>query len=192
MKNIMNNTMKQILLIGLVMMATVAQATDEPNYNFQSTSTMPSRHANGRVSNVQVAPPATAAEYMRARGTAKGQVYSASTFSDPKVMQGGGGSVGGGGSAASYSSGSGKRGIELNSSVNVVKLPALDLHNKNAEVQEAAAAAVSEETTSGPRRVGPRDPEGDPTPLGDGLWVLLFLALAYLTTRVVRARASKE
>ena len=129
---------------------------------------------------------------MRARGTAKGQVYSASTFSDPKVMQGGGGYVAGGGSAASYSSGSGKRGIELNSSVNVVKLPALELHNKNAEVQEAAAAAVSEETTSGPRRVSPINPEGDPTPVGDGVWVLLLLALAYLTTRVVRARASKE
>jgi hypothetical protein len=174
----MKKTMKHILLIGVVMMATVAQAADEPNYNFQSTSAMPSRHANGRVSNVQVAPPATAAEYMRARGTAKGQVYSASAFSDPKVMQSGGVSVGGGNSAASYSSGSGKRGID-NSNVNVVKLPALDLHNKNAEVQEAAAT-VSEETKSEPRRVGPRDPEGDPTPIGDGLWVLLLLTLAYL------------
>ena len=182
--------MKQILLIGLVMMATVAQATDEPNYNFRSTSTLPGHNVNGR-SHVQVAAPATAAEYQRARGTAKGQVYSASAFSDPKVMQGGGGYVAGGGSAASYSSGSGKRGIELNSSVNVVKLPALDLHNKNAEVQEAAAAAVSEETTSGPRRVSPIDPSGPPTPVGDGVWVLLLLALAYLTTRVVRARASK-
>ena len=187
MKNIMNNTMKQILLIGLVMMATVAQATEEPNYNFRSTSTLPGHNVNGR-SHVQVAAPATAAEYQRARGTAKGQVYSASTFSDPKVMQGGGGYVAGGGSAASYSSGSGKRGIELNSSVNVVKLPALDLHNKNAEVQEAAAAAVSEETTSGPRRVGPRDPEGDPTPVGDGVWVMMMMALLFSGVIALRRR----
>ena len=179
--------MKQILLIGLVMMATVAQATDEPNYNFRSTSAMPGHNVNGR-SHVQVATPATAAEYQRARGTAKGQVYSASTFSDPKVMQGGGGYVAGGGSAASYSSGSGKRGIELNSSVNVVKLPALDLHNKNAEVQEAAAAAVSEETTSGPRRVGPRDPEGDPTPVGDGVWVMMMMALLFSGVIALRRR----
>ena len=107
--------MKQILLIGLVMMATVVQATDELNYNFRSTSAMPGHNVNGHVSNV-----------------------------------------------------------------NAVKLPALDLHNMNAEVQEAAAAAVSEETTSGPRRVSPINPEGDPTPVGDGLWVLLLLALAYL------------
>ena len=37
---------------------------------------------------------------------------------------------------------------------------------------------------SGPRKVGPPTPGGDPTPVGDGVWALLLMAAGYLIYRV--------
>ena len=181
----------------MVILATVAKAADVPSYDFYSTSTM-SAHGrpSGRISHVQVAAPAPAADYSRVRGTAKGQVYSASVFSQPKMqVVGGVGGIGGGGSV-SYSASSSSRGGELNGSVGVtsIHLPALRLHNKNA----AALTAVTEETENIHGHIrrsssDPIDPEEDDVffPIGDGLWVMIFLALAYGVARVKSERMNE-
>lgn len=43
---------------------------------------------------------------------------------------------------------------------------------------------------SGPRRVGPVTPEGNPTPIGDGVLILVGMALAYVVFQKMKNRKS--
>ena len=80
-----------------------------------------------------------------------------------------------------------------NSNVGVatISLPALRLHNKNVAAL-TLAAAETEESGSGPRRVSPINPDEENDvefPLGDGLWVMIFLAAAFSGVIALRRRS---
>jgi len=55
-----------------------------------------------------------------------------------------------------------------------------------------ADQSVPNYAPSGPRRVGPPIPTGDPTPLGDALIPLLVMALAFAGIICVRRRKAKK
>lgn len=49
-----------------------------------------------------------------------------------------------------------------------------------------AAGAPEQVRSSGPRKVIPPTPSGDPTPVGDGAWALIVMAGAYAALRIRR------
>ena len=49
----------------------------------------------------------------------------------------------------------------------------------------AYTASTYAAAPSGPRRIAPPTPSGNPTPVGDAVWPLLFLGLLY-TIRLIR------
>ena len=49
----------------------------------------------------------------------------------------------------------------------------------------AYASSTSETVPSGPRRIAPPKPTGNPTPVGDAAWPFLFMALLY-TLRLIK------
>ena len=104
--------------------------------------------------------------------------------------------MGSGGAVGTTTSGGSKSSSVQNSGggVAVISLPALTQHSKNVEAQAAAAATVSEDTQSGPRRVSPINPGEDDVefPVGDGVWVLLFLALCYGALRLWKVERVRE
>lgn len=49
----------------------------------------------------------------------------------------------------------------------------------------AYTSSVSTTVSSGPRRIAPPTPTGNPTPIGDAAWPFLFMALLY-TLRIFK------
>ena len=62
------------------------------------------------------------------------------------------------------------------------------MFNADCTATYAAASYESEGAPSGPRRVGPPNPSGDPTPLGDAALPLLLMAIGYMLVLSVRRR----
>jgi len=54
-----------------------------------------------------------------------------------------------------------------------------------------ASEAAQTQAPSGPRRVGPTTPKGDPTPLGDAVLPLMLMALAFGGVIYLRRRKAR-
>ena len=61
-----------------------------------------------------------------------------------------------------------------------VSLPALEASRQNSANWAAAQVQSAGKNGSGPKRVGPVTPTDPPTPVGDGLVVLLLMACGYI------------
>lgn len=180
-----------LLIVAMWMVAVPATATmQEPgNYQFYSTSALSGSQSgmthshlgqNGsvRVSNTQY----YIQDYQQSGRQVSGRVYSASAFHTPTVYtttSGGAVSVGAG--TASHSTRS--QGNSLNATVVKVSMPALAVHEKNAEAL-AGAAQADDESQAQIRRVKPinGDEYGD-MPVGDALLPLLLMAIGYVLWR---------
>ena len=51
-----------------------------------------------------------------------------------------------------------------------------------------AASTTPAQASAGPRKVTPPTPSGDPTPVGDGLWAMMVLAVGYAAFVASRRR----
>lgn len=60
----------------------------------------------------------------------------------------------------------------------------------NTEIYGMGQASPSNAHPGRPKTIAPPVPDGNPSPLGDGLWALLIMAMVYTLVRV--CRSSKE
>ena len=152
----MRNAMKHILLIGMVILATVAKAVTYSPYRGKGIYLNTERLEHEQFST---------ATPMSSSGVAIVMTSTGST----RTMQ------------------------NSNVGVATISLPALSIHNKNVAAL-TLAAAETEESGSGPRRVSPINPDEENDvefPIGDGLWVMIFLAFAYGVARVKSERMNE-
>ncbi|MBQ7631707.1 MAG: hypothetical protein IJS82_02985 [Paludibacteraceae bacterium] len=60
--------------------------------------------------------------------------------------------------------------------------------NADGTVSSPTASYTPAAQPTGPRKISPTTPEGDPTPVGDALWPLMLMALAYGGVVALRRR----